>query len=77
MKKTYISPESLVVQLAPITTLAQSMGVFSDDTLNNPEDILVKEFDLGDITDIGDLTGGMGGGMGDVLPDVPTMEPPM
>ena len=53
------------------------MGVFSDDTLNNPEDILVKEFDLGDITDIGDLTGGMGGGMGDVLPDVPTMEPPM
>jgi hypothetical protein len=77
MKKIYNSPELLVVHLEPITTIAQSMGMFSDDTLNNPEDIMVKEFDLGDITDLGDLTGGIGGGMGDVLPDVPTMEPPM
>jgi hypothetical protein len=78
MKKTYNSPELLVVHLEPVTTIAQSMGMFSDDPVNNPEDILVKEFDLSDITDLGDLTGGIGGsiggGMDNSLPVVPGME---
>jgi len=42
MKKTYISPEMLTVQLGTVHILAESLPM-GDETITNQEDILVKE----------------------------------
>lgn len=50
MKKTYISPESLVVELRTKHMMAQSLGInWEGDIINNEEDILVKGTSLTDV----------------------------
>lgn len=42
MKKTYIIPELMVQYIAPETLIAESLPK-GDDTITDPDDILVKE----------------------------------
>lgn len=42
MKKTYIIPELMVQYIAPETLIAESLPK-GDDTIDDPNDILVKE----------------------------------
>ncbi len=42
MKKTYISPEALTVQLGTCNMMAESLP-FGEGTIDKSEDILVKE----------------------------------
>ena len=42
MKKTYIIPESLTIQLVAMQMMAQSLPV-GDDTITDPNEILTKE----------------------------------
>ena len=43
MKKTYISPEMLTVQLGTCHMMAESLNINSTNTIQNSNDILVKE----------------------------------
>ena len=53
MKKTYISPELLAVELKTMHMMAQSLSINSlatgDDIIDDPEDILVKSSRITDI----------------------------
>ena len=53
MKKTYISPEMLTVQLGTVHMMAESLQIFSSEistnTIDNANDILVKEQNVSDV----------------------------
>ncbi|MBQ8455207.1 MAG: hypothetical protein IJ537_07720 [Bacteroidaceae bacterium] len=43
MKKIYIIPKSLVVELGTMQMMAESMEIDSTNLIDNPDEILVKE----------------------------------
>ena len=43
MKKTYITPEALTVQLSTTHMMAESLPVGTNGTIESPDDILTKE----------------------------------
>ena len=43
MKKTYITPAMLTVQLGTMKMMAESLAIRTTSTIDNSEDILVKE----------------------------------
>ena len=49
MKKTYISPAMLTVQLGTVHMMAESLEISSRATIDNSNDILVKENNVSDV----------------------------
>lgn len=43
MKKTYIMPEALIVELGTLQMMAESLPVGGGSTIDDPDDILTKE----------------------------------
>ncbi len=47
MKKTYIIPEALIVELGTCKMMAESLPVGGDEEIENPDEILTKELQGG------------------------------